>query len=41
MEYSLTPLGESLNEALKPLEAWGDLHRDAVAAQSEAALNTH
>ena len=33
VEYSLTPLGVSLNEALKPLEDWGDRHRDAVLAQ--------
>jgi DNA-binding HxlR family transcriptional regulator len=38
VEYSLTPLGESLNEALKPLEVWGDRHRDAVASQSGAAV---
>jgi DNA-binding HxlR family transcriptional regulator len=30
VEYSLTPLGESLSEALKPLEEWGERHRDAV-----------
>lgn len=27
VEYSLTPLGESLNEALAPLEIWGDQNR--------------
>ncbi|TDC86030.1 helix-turn-helix domain-containing protein [Actinomadura sp. 7K507] len=26
VEYSLTPLGESLNEALLPLGAWGSEH---------------
>ncbi|MBF6328952.1 winged helix-turn-helix transcriptional regulator [Nocardia transvalensis] len=30
VEYSLTPLGEELNEALRPLEAWGDKHRDKL-----------
>jgi DNA-binding HxlR family transcriptional regulator len=37
VEYSLTPLGESLNEALAPLEVWGDVHRDAVASRSGVA----
>lgn len=36
VEYSLTPLGEELNEALAPLEAWGEKHRGAVAARSGA-----
>ncbi|WP_067978362.1 winged helix-turn-helix transcriptional regulator [Nocardia caishijiensis] len=27
VEYSLTPLGETLRDALAPLEAWGDRHR--------------
>jgi DNA-binding HxlR family transcriptional regulator len=26
VEYSLTPLGESLNEALAPLDTWGAAH---------------
>jgi DNA-binding HxlR family transcriptional regulator len=30
VEYSLTPLGVSLNEALAPLEVWGDEHRDQL-----------
>ncbi|MQM28547.1 transcriptional regulator [Glycomyces sp. NEAU-7082] len=30
VEYSLTPLGRSLNEALAPLEVWGDRHRDEL-----------
>ncbi|WP_081687425.1 winged helix-turn-helix transcriptional regulator [Glycomyces tenuis] len=33
VEYSLTPLGESLNEALAPLGEWGDKHREAVVSQ--------
>lgn len=37
VEYSLTPLGVSLNEALEPLEAWGDRHRDELAPRSGAA----
>ena len=36
VEYSLTPLGESLNEALMPLEAWGDRHRDEVLSRAES-----
>ena len=34
VEYSLTPLGESLGEALKPLEVWGERRRDAVLAEA-------
>jgi DNA-binding HxlR family transcriptional regulator len=30
VEYSLTTLGESLNEALAPLDAWGAEHLDAL-----------
>ncbi|MBB5914003.1 DNA-binding HxlR family transcriptional regulator [Nocardia transvalensis] len=30
VEYSLTPRGEELSEALSALEAWGDKHRDHV-----------
>ncbi|WP_063040408.1 winged helix-turn-helix transcriptional regulator [Nocardia grenadensis] len=32
VEYSLTPLGEELAQALRPLEEWGDRHRDHLAA---------
>lgn len=31
VEYSLTPLGRELEEALRPLEAWGDRNRDTLA----------
>ncbi|MBC7302161.1 MAG: helix-turn-helix transcriptional regulator [Nocardia sp.] len=31
VEYSLTPLGETLRLALEPLENWGDEHRAALA----------
>ncbi|MRH86509.1 transcriptional regulator [Nocardia sp. SYP-A9097] len=30
VEYSLTPLGERLNLALRPLEQWGDEHRGEI-----------
>ncbi|WP_460499238.1 winged helix-turn-helix transcriptional regulator [Glycomyces tarimensis] len=33
VEYSLTPLGEELNEALAPLEVWGDKHRHLAEAR--------
>ncbi|MEU5875724.1 helix-turn-helix domain-containing protein [Glycomyces sp. NPDC047369] len=33
VEYSLTPLGESLSVALKPLEDWGDEHREVLSSQ--------
>lgn len=36
VEYSLTPMGWELNEALAPLEVWGDKHRDAVTARSRS-----
>jgi DNA-binding HxlR family transcriptional regulator len=32
VEYSLTELGLSLNEALGPLGDWGDLHMERIAA---------
>ncbi|WP_280269040.1 winged helix-turn-helix transcriptional regulator [Nocardia wallacei] len=37
VEYSLTPLGEKLNDALLPLEAWGRAHLmdEAVAPSGE------
>jgi DNA-binding HxlR family transcriptional regulator len=31
VEYSLTPLGESLNEALGPLGDWGEKHMKRIA----------
>ena len=30
VEYSLTPLGEELEVALRPLEAWGDKNRQEL-----------
>ncbi|MEU5155885.1 helix-turn-helix domain-containing protein [Glycomyces sp. NPDC021274] len=33
VEYSLTPLGESLNRALAPLEVWGDTNREELSAR--------
>ncbi|WP_372348824.1 winged helix-turn-helix transcriptional regulator [Streptomyces sp. KL116D] len=36
VEYSLTGLGESLNEALVPLGLWGDAHMAAILAAKEA-----
>ncbi|UGT58673.1 helix-turn-helix transcriptional regulator [Nocardia asteroides] len=35
VEYSLTPLGEQLNKALLPLEAWG---REHLMGTSESPL---
>ena len=32
VEYSLTELGESLNEALIPLGEWGDKHKKTIEA---------
>ncbi|WP_342761278.1 helix-turn-helix domain-containing protein [Glycomyces sambucus] len=39
VEYSLTRLGESLNAALAPLEAWGDEHREAVETRLKVAAS--
>jgi DNA-binding HxlR family transcriptional regulator len=33
VEYSLTPLGESLNRALAPLEVWGNSNREELTAR--------
>lgn len=33
VEYSLTPLGRDLNEALAPLEEWGDRNREILTAR--------
>ncbi|MFI5778227.1 winged helix-turn-helix transcriptional regulator [Nocardia sp. NPDC051570] len=30
VEYSLTPIGEELGRALRPLEQWGERHRDRM-----------
>jgi DNA-binding HxlR family transcriptional regulator len=32
VEYTLTPFGQSLNDALLPLGNWGDQHMDQIAA---------
>ncbi|MFD6096072.1 winged helix-turn-helix transcriptional regulator [Nocardiopsis flavescens] len=37
VEYSLTPLGRSLNEALEPLGAWGQEHALDTAPDAAAA----
>ncbi|MGS2807458.1 winged helix-turn-helix transcriptional regulator [Nocardia sp. MW-W600-9] len=34
VEYTLTPLGDTLRLALEPLEAWGDTHRAQLAANA-------
>ncbi|MGI5222144.1 winged helix-turn-helix transcriptional regulator [Nocardia sp. CA-290969] len=36
VEYSLTPLGEDLARALRPLEEWGDRHRDHLMSCPQA-----
>ncbi|MFG1790500.1 winged helix-turn-helix transcriptional regulator [Nocardia sp. NPDC049149] len=38
VEYSLTPLGEELAVALKPLEDWGDKHRDELLGKTLASV---
>jgi DNA-binding HxlR family transcriptional regulator len=37
VEYSLTPLGEELEVALRPLEAWGDKNRHQLLGNLLAA----
>lgn len=32
VEYSLTPVGHELNQALEPLSRWGDQFRDALVS---------
>jgi DNA-binding HxlR family transcriptional regulator len=32
VEYTLTPFGQSLNDALLPLGGWGTRHMDRIAA---------
>ncbi len=34
VEYSLTPIGQELSRALRPLEEWGDRHRDHVLGRT-------
>ncbi len=38
VEYSLTPPGDSLNEALGPLAAWGALYAERALTASRAAV---
>ncbi|GAB4589771.1 hypothetical protein Ntsu_76030 [Nocardia sp. IFM 10818] len=38
VEYSLTPLGEELNLALKPLEQWGDRNRGRILQELSTAV---
>ncbi|MGV9315054.1 winged helix-turn-helix transcriptional regulator [Streptomyces sp. NPDC003691] len=37
VEYSLTPLGESLNRALEPLGEWGKTYMDEIVANKTGA----
>lgn len=37
VEYSLTPIGRELEVALRPLEVWGDRHRDELLGNLLAA----
>ncbi|MBF6137115.1 helix-turn-helix transcriptional regulator [Nocardia otitidiscaviarum] len=39
VEYSLTPLGRELNEALGPLERWGERNRDRVLGRPLTAAS--
>ncbi|MEU1995446.1 MULTISPECIES: winged helix-turn-helix transcriptional regulator [Nocardia] len=39
VEYSLTPLGEELAVALRPLEEWGDRHRHELSANLLASAS--
>jgi DNA-binding HxlR family transcriptional regulator len=38
VEYSLTPLGDSLNEALGPLANWGAMYVERALATSRAGV---
>lgn len=40
VEYSLTELGLSLNEALAPLGAWGRKHRAAIERNRDPGVRT-
>jgi DNA-binding HxlR family transcriptional regulator len=40
VEYSLTPLGESLDRALAPLGDWGEQHLDHIAALRTGPTST-
>ncbi|MDO3649404.1 winged helix-turn-helix transcriptional regulator [Nocardia mangyaensis] len=37
VEYSLTPLGDTLRVALEPLEQWGEQHRAELSAKTRPA----
>ncbi|MFC9893437.1 winged helix-turn-helix transcriptional regulator [Nocardia sp. NPDC127579] len=39
VEYSLTPLGQTLQTALAPLEAWGDEHRHEILGNPLASAS--
>ncbi|WP_063016632.1 winged helix-turn-helix transcriptional regulator [Nocardia niwae] len=39
VEYSLTPLGEELAVALRPLEEWGDRHKNELSANLLASAS--
>ncbi|WP_039803004.1 winged helix-turn-helix transcriptional regulator [Nocardia araoensis] len=39
VEYSLTPLGEELAMALRPLEEWGDRHKHELTANPLASAS--
>lgn len=39
VEYSLTPLGESLNQALLPLGEWGEAHMERIGAVHRGAAD--
>ncbi|MFD8243845.1 winged helix-turn-helix transcriptional regulator [Nocardia sp. NPDC059691] len=39
VEYSLTPLGEELAAALRPLEEWGERHKHQLAASTLASAS--
>lgn len=40
VEYSLTPFGESLAEALQPLCEWGYAHMDRIGARASQPART-
>lgn len=40
VEYSLTPLGAELKQALRPLERWGERHREVLSSRALAAVRS-